>query len=246
MIHYHGGPITPDTCALVAWSGRHAFVSFSSPGQLGLAASVCQSFALDNGAFSFWKAGKPTAWAEFYAWVDAWRTHPGFDFAVIPDVIEGSEDENDALLGEWPFPKHLGAPVWHTNESLDRLVRLADKWPRVCLGSSGEYDVAVLSKAMPRLEEAIAAISTGGRPKCQLHGLRMLNPKLFSRLPLKSADSTNVARNIGLDSRWKGTYAPKKKETRAHILVERIESFTGACQLSVLTPDNQQHEDPFL
>ncbi|ECJ6460203.1 hypothetical protein AIG23_21385 [Salmonella enterica subsp. enterica serovar Newport] len=25
MIHYHGGPITPDTCAMKAWKGRHAF-----------------------------------------------------------------------------------------------------------------------------------------------------------------------------------------------------------------------------
>ena len=27
MIHFHGGPITPDTCALKAWKGRHAFIS---------------------------------------------------------------------------------------------------------------------------------------------------------------------------------------------------------------------------
>lgn len=54
MIHYHGGPITPDTCALKAWKGRHAFISFANPGQLALASEVTQSFALDNGAFSFW------------------------------------------------------------------------------------------------------------------------------------------------------------------------------------------------
>lgn len=53
MIHFHGGPITPDTCALKAWKGRHAFISFANPGQLKLASEVTQSFALDNGAFSF-------------------------------------------------------------------------------------------------------------------------------------------------------------------------------------------------
>lgn len=54
MIHFHGGPITPDTCALKAWKGRHAFISFANAGQLALASEVTQSFALDNGAFSFW------------------------------------------------------------------------------------------------------------------------------------------------------------------------------------------------
>ena len=37
MIHYHGGPITPETCAIRAWSGRHAFVSFAAPAQVKLA-----------------------------------------------------------------------------------------------------------------------------------------------------------------------------------------------------------------
>ncbi|EJG4160400.1 hypothetical protein M9530_004977, partial [Escherichia coli] len=56
MIHYHGGPITPDTCAMRAWKGRHAFISFAHSGQINLAAEYCQSFALDNGAFTAWKA----------------------------------------------------------------------------------------------------------------------------------------------------------------------------------------------
>jgi hypothetical protein len=232
VIHYHGGPITPDTCALRAWTGRHAFVSFAHPGQIKLAGAVCQSFALDNGAFSLWRAGKPTNWADYYEWVRQWRTHPGFDFAVIPDVIEGSEDENDALAEQWPFARHEGAPVWHTNEGLGRLARLATQWPRVCLGSSGDYDVAVVSKALPRLLTATQSISgPDGRPVCKLHGLRMLNPRIFTNLPLASADSTNVARNIGLDSRWTGSYAPAKKETRAQILVERIESHNAVGNL---------------
>lgn len=54
MIHYHGLPITPETAAAAAIGGGHAFVSFSDPRQLALAAQVCQSFAIDNGAFSAW------------------------------------------------------------------------------------------------------------------------------------------------------------------------------------------------
>jgi hypothetical protein len=41
-----------------------------------------------------------------------------------------------------------------------------------------------------------------GMPRTRLHGLRMLNPELFSQLPLSSADSTNVARNVQLDRKW--------------------------------------------
>ncbi|HFZ1933641.1 hypothetical protein I5N09_11890 [Serratia marcescens] len=48
MIHYHGGPVTPDTCALKAWRARHAFISFVHDSQVGLAAEICQSFAIDE------------------------------------------------------------------------------------------------------------------------------------------------------------------------------------------------------
>jgi hypothetical protein len=233
MIHYHGGPITPDPCAIKAWRGRHAFLSFSAPKQLALAAEITQSFALDNGAFSLWKAKQPTNWPAYYAWVAEWRNHPGFDFAVVPDVIEGAEADNDALANAWPFPKHQGAVVWHIDESITRLRRLAREWPRVCIGSSGEWDVSTPRRFLGRATQAIGAICDGAdRPVCKLHGLRMLNPAIFTKLPLASADSTNVARNIGLDSAWKGTYQPQSKETRAHILVERIEAHNSAGQLA--------------
>lgn len=233
MIHYHGGPITPATCALKVWTARHAFISFAATQQMTLAASVSQSFALDNGAFTFWKQGVGTRWDDYYQWVNVWRTHPGFDFAVVPDVIEGSEAENDELAAKWPFPRHQAAVVWHINESIERLRRLAREWPRVCIGSSGEWDVSTPRKFLGRATQAIGAIcGEDNRPICKLHGLRMLNPAIFTKLPLSSADSTNVARNIGIDSAWRGTYQPKSKETRAHILTERIESFNAADELA--------------
>lgn len=229
MIHYHGGPIWPERAAIRAWKARHAFISYAHPEQLGLAAEICQSFALDNGAFSFWKAKQPVNWPGFYAWVDDWRRHPGFDFAVVPDVIEGTEAENDRLAAEWPFERHEGAVVWHINESIDRLVRLARGWPRVAIGSSGEYDVSSPKRHLARAREAIAAICDNrGRPITKLHGLRALNPLIFTQLPYKTGDSTNVARNITMDSAWRGTYQPASKETRAQVLVERIEQHNSA------------------
>ena len=231
MIHYHGGPITPETCARRVWAGRHAFVSFAACSQIALAASICQSFALDNGAFSFWRSGQPqTAWWDYYRWCDEWLAHPACDWAVIPDVIGGTEDENDALIEEWPFG-HRGVPVWHLNESVERLIRLADAFPRVALGSADEWDVARPRKCLQRLGQVLPRISPEDQPRVKLHGLRMLNPAVVHYVPLASADSTNVARNIGIDSAWRGSYAPATKETRADVLVERIEQTQAPCSL---------------
>jgi len=234
MIHYHGLPITPETCAIKALKGRHGFVSFAHFEQIKLASHYCQSFSIDNGAFSFWKANKKTDWDKYYEFVSKWKNHPAFDFAVIPDVIEGTEEENDALLKEWSFQKHQGLAVWHTNESIDRLIRLANEFPYVGIGSSGEYDASKVQKLLDRMKSVLPHILDSKQmPICKLHGLRMLNPKIFSQLPLSSADSTNVARNIGIDSKWKGTYQPVSKETRTSILVERIESVNGASFLDL-------------
>jgi hypothetical protein len=235
MIHYHGSPITPQTAAIRAFRGRHAFISFWEPRDIHLAAEYCQSFAVDNGAFAAWKSRRPVSdWSPYYAWVDKWRHHPGFDFAVIPDVIDGTEWENDELALEYPFPLHEAAVVWHTNESIGRLKRLCKNYPRVAIGSSGEYDVKSPSNFLARMREVLPhVVDSNGFPITKLHGLRMLNPKIFSKLPLSSADSTNCGRNIGIDDNWTGTYQPACKETRAQVIVERIESINGACRLDV-------------
>lgn len=223
MIHYHGGPITPESCAYRAWRGRHAFISWAHPEQLELAAQICQSFALDNGAFSLWRSGTAVNWDSYYRWCERWLRHPACDWAVVPDVIGGTEEENDELVDQWPHG-FRGVPVWHLNESIDRLVKLAGRWPRVALGSAAEYDVRVPSKALARLTEALAPISDDvGCPYVKLHGLRMLNPAIITRVPLSSGDSTNVARNIGIDQAWRGSLSPATKETRTDVLVERIE-----------------------
>lgn len=226
MIHYHGLPITPSTAALKAVSVGHAFVSFRHKDQLNIAVEVCQSFAIDNGAFSAWRSGSPiTDWSEFYEWSAMCLDHPSCDFAVIPDVIDGTEDDNDLLLMQWPHGIHRGAPVWHMHESLERLERLVRQWPRVCIGSSGEYATVGNEKWWGRVHEMLPVMcKPSGFPWCKLHGLRMLNPKVFTKLPFASADSTNIGRNVGIDKHWsKGNYLPMIKEARAQIMRERIE-----------------------
>lgn len=234
MIHFHGGPITPDTCALKAWKGRHAFISFANPGQINLASEVTQSFALDNGAFSFWTKNRVIDWNEYYRFVERWGNHPRFAFAVIPDVIGGTSEENDALIAEWPHGKVVGAPVYHFNEPDERFIRLCHEFPRVCIVSMGEYDAKRPRSCRAKLRDLIRhVVDINGYPITKLHGLRMLNADIFRHIPLSSADSTNVARNIGIDKAWdKSAYAPASKETRASVLVERIEAFNSASSLN--------------
>lgn len=76
--------------------------------------------------------------------------------------------------------------------------------------------------------EAMAVACPFGRPMAKLHGLRILDPEVFTRFPFASADSTNVARNIGVDVKWRGTYLPHNKAVRGIVLAERIESMQSA------------------
>ncbi len=226
MIHYHGLPITPATAAHRAIDAGHAFVSFAHSDQLSVAVECAQSFAIDNGAFSAWRAGKPIInWSEFYGWAAQCKLIPSCDFSVIPDVIDGDEAANDALVQEWPLPKWFGAPVWHMHESLDRLERLATAFPRVCIGSSGEFATIGTPQWWGQIARAMRVVcNDDGQPLVKLHGLRMLNPEVFTRLPFASADSTNIGRNIGIDQTWKGNYMPPTKEMRAAVMRSRIES----------------------
>lgn len=248
MIHYHGMPITPETAALKAVDAGHGFVSFASPNQLRVAVKVCQSFAIDNGAFSAWRSGKPISdWSDFYDWTAECKKVPSCDFAVVPDVIDGSEADNDALLAEWPLPRWFGAPVWHMHESFDRLERMAYEWPRVCIGSSGDFAVIGTADWWSQISKAMRVICDDeGRPITRLHGLRMLNPEIFTRLPFASADSTNIGRNIGIDSAWTGSYQPPTKEMRAQLMRSRIEAHNAPDRWDFMPPRFSQTDQMAL
>lgn len=194
---------------------------------MGVVADVCQSFVFDNGAFTVWKQGGQLDVPGYIAWCEQWHRHPGFDWALIPDVIEGDEADNDALLADWPG--HIeGVPVWHMHESIDRLVRLGNEWRVVALGSSGQWASPGTEPWWQRMSDAMGALcDENGRPPCRLHGLRMLDPTVFGQLPLASADSTNAAVNCGSLSRF-GMYLPPTAAQRAAVIAERIESHNSA------------------
>lgn len=236
MIHYHGTPIggsRQDAARFLA--GRHALVPFPRQDDIGIVAEVCQSFVFDNGAFTVWRQGGQLDVDGYVAWVEQWHRHPGFDWALIPDVIEGSEAENDQLIAVWP-PHLAGVPVWHLHESLGRLDTLSRAWRTVAFGSSGQWASPGTDAWWKRMSAAMATIcDSHGRPRCRLHGLRMLDPAIFSRLPFASADSTNAAVNGGSISRF-GMYAPPTAGQRASVIADRIEAHNSA---AIWRPDDQ-------
>lgn len=211
-------------------SGRHAFVSFAAPQCLPIVAEKCQTFAIDNGAFSAWKRGKVVDWSEYYDFVHQWRFHPGFDWCVIPDVIDGTAADNDKMIDQWNHPKAVSVPVWHLHEPLERLRYLAGAWHRVAFGSSGEYAKIGTEAWWSRMNAAmqtVCGILAGGKPLCKLHGLRMLAKQIIRRFPFASCDSTNAARNAGFTSRFK-TYPPPEAWQRAETVAWGIESEQSA------------------
>lgn len=232
VIHYHGGPVTPVEAAVSLWTRRHALVSYAHRAQTSLAFELAQSVLMDNSAFSKWQSGEGDVDVPAVAeHVRIWHRHPSYDGCLIPDKIDGTAAENDKLIANWLLHERIerSIPVWHMHEDVARLGYLvqcatAHVYPMVAIGSSGQWATPGTDAWWLRIGEAMAvACDEEGRPKCKLHGLRMLSPAVFGRVPLSSADSCNVARNIGLDKKWTGSYAPMTPMQRALVLAERIE-----------------------
>ena len=232
MIHYHGmsagGGGMEDTLRLAA--GRHVFVNYSDSGKLGVVSKVCSSFALDNGAYSAWRKGKEYDFDGYEEFVRGWHRHPAYDWCVIPDVIGGSEELNDEWLERWPSELG-GVPVWHLDESLERLERMVDGYGRLALGSSGVWDSVGTKGWWDRMGKVMTVVcDEEGRPRVKLHGMRMLNWRVFSRLPLNSADSTNAQRRGMVETRtmrpWR--YVPPTRGQRSSVAAWITESHQSA------------------
>lgn len=172
--------------------GKHFCVSFAHPSDARVCMQIGQSVMWDNGAFTTYNNGKTFDPAKFYAWLDDKLAHP--HWAVIPDVIGGTEEKQRALLKTWPYGSDLGAPVWHMHMTLDYLGYLTDHYGKVCFGSSGRYWDVGGEAWCGRADEAFNYLAQ----RCQrLPWVHMLRGLALSgkRWPFASADSVNVARN---------------------------------------------------
>lgn len=193
MIHYHGTPITPEA-VFNTLAGRFFCVSFAQPQDVRRAHALGQGVMLDNGAFSVWKKGGSVDWASFYAWVDPWLDFPN-TWAVVPDVIDGGTQLQDALLREWPHGKSRAAPVWHMDEPTSRLLALVESgWSRVCVGSTDEYAVVLSPPWRQRMDSVWSELASVFGRTPPIHMLRgmQLSGGVY---PFASVDSTDVARN---------------------------------------------------
>lgn len=153
---------------------------------------------LDNGAFSKWKSGKEVDWEGYYSWCDKWLDYPT-TWAVIPDEIEAGSQEQDYLIRQWPHGER-GAPVWHMDEPIDRLLSLADEWPKVCIGANGEYAQIPSDAFCLRMDEAWNELSKRHQRTPWIHMLRGMQLSLFP-WPFASVDSTDIAQNHHLPTR---------------------------------------------
>lgn len=221
MIHYHGTPITPDA-AMLELAGRCFCVSFATytrgKDTLERAHEIGQSVMLDNGAYTFWNSRKPTDWPGFVEWAKPWLEYPT-TWAVMPDVIGGTEEENDLLIA-WLFNHDAdvyrrSAPVWHMHESIDRLKRLCHGYERVCIGSSGMFKHVGSKLWHRRMEQAMDAVCGSGPVPTWLHMLRGMSLS-GSDYPFASVDSTDIAQNHNrpqntprkMADRWDGIQNP--------------------------------------
>lgn len=196
-IHYHGCPITP-RLTLHELGGRFFCNSFAEPRDTEVCHRIGQGNMLDNGAFTAWTQGRAPDWQAWATWAERWLEYPT-TWAVLPDSIDGGEEENDRLL-HWclkvrTWRSEQLAPVWHLHEPIDRLLRLIVGYGKVCFGSSGQYRVIGSPSWHRRVSEAFDAISLrhdGLMP--WVHMLRGMS-LAGSQYPFASLDSTDVARN---------------------------------------------------
>jgi hypothetical protein len=190
VIHYHGINCSKDVLWTLA--GKHFQVSFAQPDSIIEKVKIGQSVMFDNGAFSMFTQNIEVDWNKYYSWVEEYIGHP--QWAVVPDVIDGEEEDNLALIKEWPHREDCAAIVWHLSESIDHLLKLSDLgFGKLAFGSSGEYWQVGSDRWERRIDMAFNALAKNG-PLPWVHMMRGLSIG-GKRWPFASADSTNVSLN---------------------------------------------------
>jgi hypothetical protein len=151
-------------------------------------------------------------WTPYFDWLEPRLFQPG-RWAVIPDAPGAPSQLNDSLLPLWPFGER-GAPLWHMDGPIERLLRLCDRYPRVCLGWVGKGKSLDNPAYHARMDEVAPALGNRWPVLHMMRGLAVL-----PMYPFASADGTTLAQNgwrydtafdFGGD-RWRGrkAYADK-------------------------------------
>ena len=202
MIKYHGTPITPMKIFNESVINRNVLIPFTKTQDLKRALKICNKIIIDNGAYTLWRQGGEIDWDKYYSFLEDIKDK--IEFFFIPDVIDGTEKENDKLIDDYlkTYFKN-GVPIWHVNESFERLENMIKKFDYIAIGSAGEYRDLGTFKWHRRMNDVMSVLcNEDGTPKVKIHMLRCLDPKIFMRYPFHSGDSTNLAQNHARDG-WK-------------------------------------------
>jgi hypothetical protein len=240
-----GLPITPIRL-IEQLAGQSFCVSFGTRSRLGRQLDDAIRLVdkdgillVDNGAYSAWRSGAIKSnglfdddfsyWDKFAYWAADLLKRCPQAVVVLPDVIDGDEASNDALMDEFTAQANLGLglkipmertmPVWHLHESLDRLKRMvASGYSYLAFGSSGQYAKCGTPEWHDRIKAAFAAIdeecSDGGEVN-RRPWIHMMRAQSFAdQYDFDSSDSCNVAVN----------HCYRKKDGEGHVqrMAERI------------------------
>ncbi len=202
MKKFYGTPLTPNSVFDEVAPGRNMLIPFPSPQNLHRAIKLCESVIIDNGAFTIWRKGGEADWNKYYAWMQPFKYN--IEFFFIPDVIDGTEEENDYLIADYfKRGETRGVPIWHINESFERLERLMGSFDYIAIGSAGEFAQLGTPQWFNQMDKAMRIIcDKDGYPKVKIHMLRCLNPDIFLHFPFHSGDSTGLAQNHSRDG-WR-------------------------------------------
>ena len=174
-----------------------------------------QTLYLDNGAFTAFKKGvtiadDPDYLDGFYSWAAAICERCPEAVVIIPDVIDGSVDQNVELI-RWSIgsevPTDKLVPVWHLHEPLELLQSYCEDFNHVAIGSSGEFwkvdspewrtRVGEMFDFLDSLQSDPEYAACYVRPR--LHMLRGIG--VMDSWRFDSADSVNVAVNHNRQAR---------------------------------------------
>ncbi len=205
---YHGTPLTP-RLALRAMEGRAFCVSYWRPDDADVVEEIAGEIMYDSGAFSEWQDALANgaewfvreSWGDYFDWLRP-RLGAGRWF-VMPDAPGAPSQINDSLLRDIPADiAPYGAPVWHMNTPISRLLDLCSKHDRVCMGWVGAFDDATGAPVPEEIDVGCEAYwrvidevdaALGNRPPL-LHQFRgILVAQLIEFIA--SADATTLAQN---------------------------------------------------
>ena len=201
MEKYHGTPISPRETGMMRMKGRNFCVSFAAPRDAENALTFGQRVMFDSGEFSNFTKGKAPNHPAYMQWLQDKLYHP--HWALVPDIIGGSVDDQREVMKSWRYPPLLSCPVWHIHLPLEYLGELVDVWPKVAFGSSGEFWKLGTKEWRERIDLAWAYLrDRSGEHLPNIHMLRAMKLATQGDWPFASADSTNIARN------WKNLGKP--------------------------------------